>query len=55
MVDVGLFRIIGGGVIWILKGFKGSFSDVRDSRYSAIIGLGFIFFVIITYGLIAIR
>ncbi len=41
---------LGAILIWAFKGFKVNYSKCRDNRYSYLVGLGFILFVIVLLG-----
>ncbi|NQX82819.1 MAG: hypothetical protein HRT66_12630 [Flavobacteriaceae bacterium] len=41
-----VFEDIGGLVIWVCKGFKGSYRESKDSKYSYLVGFLFVFMVI---------
>jgi hypothetical protein len=44
-----LIRKIGVFIIWILKGFKGSFQEIENRHYKYDFIIGFIFLCIIAY------
>lgn len=40
-------ELLGGLLIWIFKGFKGTLSKWRDHKYAFLVGIGFIFLIVI--------
>lgn len=38
---------LGGFLIWLFKGFKGNYKNSVNHKYSAVIGFGFIFLLLL--------
>lgn len=41
---------LGAILIWIFSGFQVKYSKCRDNKYSFLVGLGFILFVVVLLG-----
>jgi len=44
----GDIKDLGGFLIWTFKGFKGSYKESRQTKFSLIIGVLFVIFVILS-------
>jgi len=47
MGSYGNIEDLGALIIWIFRGFRGTFKECKNSRYSFEIGFGFIIFVVL--------